>query len=300
MIHSRSITALLLAAALPGFAAELSWKTSETSVAVCSGTSIVWRFVYDRAEPKTYFHPLATVDGTELTAYRPPDHVWHRGLWFSWKLINGVNYWEEDRKTGLSAGLTELLEAHVRTNADHSAVIDLRLSYHPPGQPEVLSESRVLSVSAPDARGNYTIDWTGAFTAGAAPVKLDRTLPPSAGGPAWGGYGGISFRLAAATKGWSFLNSAGQGGVAGSHGKSADWVDYQGPAAGVTIFDHPRNLRRPTPWYLNSDMPFLGAAPLFNEALELKPGETLVLRYRILVHASPLTPEEIQRFIPTP
>ena len=29
-----------------------------------------------------------------MTADRPPDHIWHHGLWFSWKFINKVNYWE--------------------------------------------------------------------------------------------------------------------------------------------------------------------------------------------------------------
>lgn len=273
---------------LAAAAEPLQWRQTETRLALLRGTSVVWQLVYDPAESKSYFHPLATSDGRVLTACRPADHVWHRGLWFSWKFINGVNYWEEDKQTGRSAGLSELRGAVARTNADGSASAELTISYHPPDQPEVLAERRTIRVSAPDAAGAYVIDWMGEFTAGPAPVTLDRTPPAAHGGPGWGGYGGMSLRLAAGAKGWSFLNSAGQTGVAGGHGKPARWVDFAGPAAGVTIFEHPGSPRHPAPWYLNDGMPFFGAAPLFESPLSLPAGGTLTLRYRVLIRSSPM------------
>ena len=136
---------MLLAVALfaaDAHAAEFAWKTTATSVALRNGDKTVWQLVFDPRQPKSYFHPLATVDGEVLTAFRPADHPWHRGLWFAWKFINNVCYWEEDKKTGKSPGLTDLTGKEVQTKDDFSARIQLRFSYHPPGQPPVLTEVR--------------------------------------------------------------------------------------------------------------------------------------------------------------
>ena len=72
------------------------------------GTAVVWQFNYKTEEGKPYFHPITVAGSPALTDFRPADHPWHRALWFSWKYINGVLYWEEDRKTGKAPGETEL------------------------------------------------------------------------------------------------------------------------------------------------------------------------------------------------
>jgi len=288
---------LILAAAcsFSAFAGErsLNWQTTDISVALRNGSNTVWRLVFDPKQPKTYFHPLATVDGAVLTAFRPPDHVWHRGFWWSWKFINGLNYWEEDKQTGLSQGVNELTAAKVTTNQDWSAQAELAFSYHPPDKPAVLTEVRTLAISTPDERGWYRIDWTSVFAAGDAPVKLDRTPPHKKGGVAWGGYAGLSLRFPPGIKDWTFLNSEGQRGSAQGNGNDARWVDFSGPTAGIAVFDHSGNLRHPSPWYLNEQLPYFSPAILFNEPLELAPKQVLKLRYRALVHPGRLSKDEL-------
>ena len=44
---------------------------------------------------------MTEADGTTLTWFQPADHRWHRALWFTWKKINGIVYWEENAE-GLS------------------------------------------------------------------------------------------------------------------------------------------------------------------------------------------------------
>ncbi len=58
-----------------------------------------WRYVY-AGKPKPYFHPLCTPAGHVLTSFEPHDHVWHRGLWFTIKFVNGENFWEENAPFG--------------------------------------------------------------------------------------------------------------------------------------------------------------------------------------------------------
>ena len=274
----------------------LAWKQGETSLALSNHGKTVWRLVFDPQQPKSYFHPLASIDGQVMTAFEPADHRWHRGLWWSWKFINGVNYWEEDPKTGASDGLTRLIRSEVVAADDFSARVELDFQYHPPGQKPLLTEKRHLAISRPDADGAYLIDWKSKFTAADQPVKLDRTIPEHLGGVSYGGYAGLSLRMAKELEGFSFQTSDGETTAAASHGKPARWVDLSGPAAGITILDHPGNPRHAPPWYLHSSksMLFFSPAPLFNEPLELAPGESITLSYQIIIHSQPLAPRRIE------
>ena len=257
------------------------WRQTDSSLALADGARIAWQLNFKKAEGKPYFHPLTLSDGTTLTALRPQDHPWHRGLWWSWKFINGVNYWEEDKTTGRSAGQTELVSVRAEPASNFSARVKMALSYHLPEKPPVLSEQRTLEMSTPDAHGNYTIDWTSVFTAGTEDLKLDRSPPRNFSG----GYAGLSCRLSPECRGWAFTCSAGLSGATNIYGKTAQWVDVS-RGGGMAIFEHPDNLRHPTPWYPNDSMPFFSPALLFHEPYLLPAGKTITLRYRVWVHSS--------------
>ena len=91
-----------------------------------------------------YFHPLRTTDGRLMTWDRPPDHLWHHGLWFSWKFINKINYWELDAKTGRPAGRTSWSNIRIATGRDLKARIDMDLAYRPAGEDVPVLRYRVL------------------------------------------------------------------------------------------------------------------------------------------------------------
>lgn len=273
----------------------LGWERTDTSLALQNHGKTVWRLVFDPAKPKSYFHPLATLEGEVLTGFEPADHPWHRGLWWSWKFINGVNYWEESAKSGQSEGLTRLVRANPELGEDYSARVEMDIHYHPPEQKPVLVEKRQLAISRPDADGTYRIDWKSEFTAIDQLVLLERTLPAHLGGVPYGGYAGLSLRMAQGLEGFSFQTSTAQTDMATCHGKAARWVDLAGPRSGIAILDHPDNPRHEAPWYLHSSrqMLFMGPAPLFNQSLELKPGQSIAFSYRVIVHSNPLAAAEI-------
>ena len=141
------LSLLLLLTGVVFAADSLSFKQTETSVALIKENQVVWQFNFASDQTKPYFHPLSLSDGTVLTWVSPPDHRWHYGLWFSWKFINGVNYWEEDPKTRKPAGITSWENVQVNTHQDHSATINLDLSYHEPGKPTLLTEKRTIAIS---------------------------------------------------------------------------------------------------------------------------------------------------------
>jgi hypothetical protein len=272
------------------------WRQTESLLALLNRGCVVWQFNFDKKQGKPYFHPVCLTDGTELTWHRPPDHPWHYGLWFSWKYINGLNYWEEDPKTGLSQGLTEIKNVEVTAHDDYSALIAMQLSYHPPGQPAVLTESCQIHVSKPDEDGQYRIDWISRFTAGASDVLLDRTpIMGEKDGQSWGGYAGLSVRVAKDVSGWYLTDSEGRKDLE-AHGKKARWMNFGGWAAenkdfSITIFDHPANLRHPSPGFVIMDpkVPFgyFSPALLFNKPYTLPAGESFSLKYRVLIRPGP-------------
>jgi glutathione peroxidase-family protein len=298
--------AVTLAAAVSSLrAAEgppLRSRQDEGSFTVSRGERTLWRLNFAKGG-KPFFHPLSTAGGTELTWDRPPDHPWHRALWFSWKFIDGVNYWEENPATGKVDGETEIVETKTEMAAGDEARAHMRLAYHPPGKPPVLTEERTLRITAPDDRGAYRIDWTSSFDGGGRDVRLDRTpILGQKDGVSWGGYAGLSLRTAKGFRDWKVVDSEGRRDLDIS-AKTARWVDFSGAgesgaAAGFAIFDHPRNPRHPTPWYviLEKPQPFGYASPAFiyREPYVLAAGEKLVLRYRIVVHDGAGDPKAIE------
>jgi hypothetical protein len=147
--------------------------------------------------------------------------------------------------------------------------------------------------------GNATsVDWHIRLTATVA-VLLDRT--PYNG--VWGGYGGLAFRGAGD---WSETSILLAGELAPAErvvGQRAAWCLLSSLEAGVLLLDHPANPRYPTPWYGSTRNPiygqepwsnFINAAFLFDEPLALEPGNTLVIRHRVLVRDGRFTRAECE------
>ncbi|WP_428938530.1 PmoA family protein [Fontivita pretiosa] len=241
----------------------------------------LWRYVYG-GKPKPFFHPLCTPAGHVLSLFEPHDHVWHRGLWFAIKFINGQNFWEERPPFGTqrtpvpptvthgAAGQTSVFSAIDWTSPDASSV--------------VIREQRLFSYRPIDAT-SYAIDFTFILNP-QLELLLDRTVFTT-----WGGYGGLIFR---GTRNWQESRLLFSDGSTSDRPtpRIANWCDLSGKldggpnqTGGIAIFDHPQNVRHPTPWYgATGPGHYFNAAFLFNEPMRLAADEKLVLRYRVLVH----------------
>ncbi len=269
-----------------------SWRHTDTSLALLNDDRTIWQLNFNEKEDKPYFHPIALTDGTVLTELRPADHIWHRGLWWSWKAINGLNYWEEDKETFLAKGRNQITKVKVKAHPDKSADAEIHISYHPPDKPAVLLEQRLLKISPPDEKGIYYIDWKSTFTAKDKDVFLDRTpILGQPNGVAWGGYAGLSIRLADNAKNRKAIDSAHRQFPDEFNNAKARWLDYTveaapGKEAGIAVLDHPSNPRHPTPWYiiLGQGMKYFSPAFLFYEPYTLEANDTLTFKYRILIH----------------
>lgn len=282
------------------------WEETEDHLALIEASGeIIWQLNYDKEQDKPYFHPLRTPKGYDLTLERPEDHPWHRGLWFSWKDINGVNYWEEDPEKGLADGRSVIKEIENQTYADFSAKITIKISYEENGQPIIL-EHRIIEISSPNGKSEYGIFWNQNFEfQNHARLYLEK--PAKHGGEEWGGYAGLSFRGSEKLVDPSFLAASGwtnQSNLTG-YGEKEIWMDVTSKIegtddyAGITIFDNPENPRFPSPYYIwfeKGKHTFFTPSLLFDGPMNFKVGEPLNLKYFVLIHDGQKSKEELDTY----
>ena len=298
--------AVLLDVGSACFAGETAFRWEATpgrSLALVGRNAIVWRFNYAHDQPKPFFDPVSLVSGESLTWNQPPDHAWHHAFWFSWKTINGINYWENNTQTGRPVGRTAWKEPVVSTDPSGAARIELELSYSPPGSDPLLHETRIVDISAPNNDGQYHFDWDATFCAGEHDVVLDRTpIPPDPNGTPWGGYAGLSLRFAENLADRQAVTDRGEvefdsSGIHRSHGIACDYHgNLNGRPAGIAVLSHPSNPRHTTPWYaIRTNMSYLNPAFLAEEPYTIKAGNALRLRYRVIIHPGGWNSERLQK-----
>ena len=280
------------------------FQQSDTSLAWQVDGSDVWRFSFDPAKGKPFFHPIGVIGGPALTNFKPEDHPWHYGLWFSWKYINKANYWEENRQTGRAQGRTGWSTPKIETKPDGSAAIAMEVTYtHPSGRVD-LTEQRVLKISAPDAQGGFTLDWSAQFTAGSEGAVLDRTpMPGEPDGRFNGGYAGLSIRMASAPLGISYLSTettepmfAQDRWRPGVPAVGFNFSDEGKAAGGIGFLSDTENTGEANaPWYIvnSREMRFVCAAILAPKIRTVEAGGKFALNYRIVFRQAPWTPADL-------
>lgn len=248
--------------------------------------------VHYAAEPRPYLFPVLAPGGIPVTRGWPMaeapgearDHPHHQSLWFAHGDVNGHDFWSNrngNERIELAGGVTTKSlpdSVEVITNYRWMA-----------GETLVATEERRLVFrTSDDAR---IIDVEVRLTAPETPLVLGDTKE---------GTMAIRLHPALRVKGeiaaGSMKNSE---GVTGRDcwGKRARWMEYSGPidgaVVGVTMLDHPSNPHHPTWWHAR-DYGLFAANPFGVHDFEKKesgtgevtvaPGESLVFRYRILIH----------------
>lgn len=235
---------------------------------------------YEPELPKPCIHPLTTPSGRVLTGFEPSDHVWHRGLWFTIKFVNEENFWEEREPFGTQENLEEPVVEQV---GETGCTVRHRLAWTRPNGERIMREDRTIQLE--DRGDAIAIDWSCDLIADADAV-LDRTPFTT-----WGGYGGLAFRMTRELHGLRYLTPEGISEEPLT-GQNHAWLGMDGKLDGgpdiraaVATFDHPDNPRWPSPFYAKAQNGFtyMNPAILFHEPMHLAKGETLSLRYRVLV-----------------
>jgi hypothetical protein len=209
------------------------------------------------------------------------DHPHQRSLWFTHGDVNGIDFWSEGK------GRIEHRE-FVKIDSGPPAVIATKNDWlSPDGSKLICQDERTFAFGA-DADSRW-IDVAIDIKATGGPVVFGDTKEGS-----FGVRTASSLRVDA-KKGGRIVNSDGLANLA-AWGKPAAWVDYHGPVddetLGIAIMNHPTSFRFPTHWHVRTYGLF--AANPFGLSdfsggkskgeYTLGAGETLKLRYRVLLH----------------
>jgi hypothetical protein len=272
------------------------------------GGQLFTEYVFKGAS-RPYCYPILASDGTPLTRDFPMketpgeehDHPWHRSMWFAHSVVNGVDFWNEgngDKGRSPDVKGQELHDSIVEVKSGKIGVLKTKDRWVSPDGKQICTDERTLRFqAAPDGR---MIDYEITIHApadqpllfgdnkdGTMAVRLAQwmTMPHKVKGEEVGGTGHI-------------LTAKGDRDDA-AWGKRADWASYyaqhNGKTYGVSIFDHPQNLRHPT-WWMARNYGLFGANPFGQhdyENLKDQPhigdytvpaGGSLTLRYRFYFH----------------
>lgn len=285
----------------------LSAARGEGRVEITAGRTPVATYFYrDERITRPYFAHLKAPGGVQVTRAHPPvagadrmDHPeYHPGLWLAFGDLGGADNWRLEAPVEHVDFLEEPVasEGHVAF-----AVRNRYLDETDPPQTVCQEVCRYQFHATP---AGYLLTWDSTFfgesefTFGdqeemGLGVRVATPLRVESGGPdpAPPGTGTIT-------------DSEGRTNAAEVWGEAADWVDYSGALngapTGVAVFAHPDNFRATR--YHARDYGFITANPFAIAAFDkgepsrvvVKPGESLRLRYGVLLHAgSALSKEDL-------
>ena len=237
----------------------------------------VWN---DPTVKRPYFAHIRSPKGVQVTRTFPPvegrdatDHAtMHPGLWLAFGDISGTDFWRNkgvvrhagfveepvDDPQGGRFAVRNLYEFNGKTICEEVCRIRIRVTPH----------------------GNL-IEWESKFSGAEAFTFGDQEEM------------GLGVRVATdltVNNGGVITSSDGRKNEKQVWGRQADWCDYSGKGVGVMVMPDPQNFRRS--WFHARDYGLLVANPFGRQAFTkgepsrvvVKRGETLTLRFGVLVH----------------
>ncbi len=271
-----------------GGGARFSVDSRAGSIVIMNSGGPVGEYVFrDETIPRPYFANLRAPDGVQVTRHHPPlpgsdatDHAkMHPGVWLAFGDLNGQDSWRN------KAPIEHLRFTKAPSPSDGELTFAtesrmLGANRQPIGT--MLSEFRV----AESATG-YLLIWDARFVAEKEPLRFGDQEEM-----------GLGVRVASPLvekNGGRILSSSGARTAKATWGRPFDWCDYSarvnGQSAGVTLMTDPANFR--PSWFHNRDYGLMVANPFGRKAMNqgeasqvtVRPGETLRLRFGILLHA---------------
>jgi hypothetical protein len=277
--------ALAAAALLAGCATRQAPSASETlraerlqdRIRVTVGGKLFTEYKYAADQKYPYFYPvIGPRTGESVTTETSEPWPHHHSLFFGSDRVNGGNYWQDE----LSRGQIVAQETRIE-RAEGSAVELAQVSlWQRPGAESPFRDERRIRITAPSADVRL-IDFEVTLT-----PLIDVRIEQS-------NHSLFAARMAPALSvdsGGTLVNASGQRAEKETFGQAAPWADYwgrrRGIAEGLAIFNHPDNRWSPPPWFTRN-YGFFSPTP-FNWMegghLDLRTGQQLRLRYRVVVH----------------
>ena len=209
---------------------------------------------------------------------RNANYPHHSSLFFGCDRVNGGNYWQE----GLDRGQIIPLRADIIESGGEKVVIENENIWKLPGAISPIRDFRVITLTAPSENISQ-IDFEITMEM-LTDVIIDKT-----------NHALFCVRMdpdLAVTNGGTMVNAEGDTDEKGTFGKRSGWMDYHGTRMGekegIAIFQHPSSEWFPAPWFTR-DYGFFSPTPMYwpddGKKTVFKTGQSIRLRYRVLVHS---------------
>jgi hypothetical protein len=253
--------------------------------------------VPERYRRACYIHPLYSPGGTVLTQDFPFDHRHHRGVFWAWP---DSTLGPDDKRCDIWAidGVRQIHEKWVKKEAGpDKAVISAENTWQYEKDPEnpVMREAVTMEVH-PAEDGARAIDFSLAFTNISNKVFTLRGATTDSKG-----YGGFCLRPPAPNKPMEFTTASGveEEDILRCETPWADVSFRKAPGseeqAGAAIFQHPDNPGYPHPGWIFRHYAFLGASWPHTDPIEMQPGGSFTLKYRLYTHDGDARKAKVKR-----
>ncbi|MEE6263186.1 DUF6807 domain-containing protein [Plantactinospora sonchi] len=271
-------------------------------------------YVYDDSRidpyesPKPYLHPLRTLGGALVSAYRPNDHRWHKGIQMTVSHLSGQNFWGGHSYVR-DRGYTRL-DNIGRMRHDSFELVNVTpteltlretLTWITSAGEHWVAERRELRIHGVDrARGSWMLDF-GTELRNIRGADLSIGSPTTHGRPN-AGYTGFFWRGPRGWAGGQIITPDG-GGDPESMGTVSPWLAYTGEhdevdgSGTILVFAGSSSGSVPLKWFVrNTPFPAINPSPAFDQEIPLAPDETLRLRHRVVIADRAWDRPEIESF----
>lgn len=235
-------------------------------------------YIFAENEKYPFFYPVNGPSGASVTSMRNGTYPHHSSLFFGCDRVNGGNYWQE----GLDRGRIVSLREDILENDGPRVVIENECIWSRPGAVSPVKDLRKITITAPSIE-MFQIDFEVTME-----MLIDVTIEKTNHSL----FSGRMDPALAVTNGGTMINAEGEQGEKGTFGKASAWIDCFGKRGdkieGMAIMQHPTNNWYPSPWFTR-DYGFFSPTPMYwpanDKATVMKKGDTIKLKYRVLVHA---------------
>lgn len=235
-------------------------------------------YIFAENEKYPFFYPVNGPSGAGVTSMRNGTYPHHSSLFFGCDRVNGGNYWQE----GLERGRIISLREDIVENDGPRVVIENECIWSRPGAVSPVKDLRKITITAP-SKELFQIDFEVTME-----MLIDVTIEKTNHSL----FSGRMDPALAVVNGGTMINAEGATGEKGTFGKASPWIDCYGKRGdkieGMAIMQHPSNNWYPSPWFTR-DYGFFSPTPMYwpadDKATVMKKGETIWLKYRVLVHS---------------
>ena len=256
---------------------ELKAEKKGDQIDVYIGGRFFTSYIFSKTEKYPFFFPVNSPSGATVTSMRNGQYPHHSSLFFGCDKVNGGNYWQES----LDRGQIISLQAQIAEATDNKLVITDECIWTRPDAEAPIKDLRNITITVPED-GIFQLDFAITLQ-----MLMDVTIEKT-------NHSLFSVRMdpdLAVSTGGTMVNAQGDKGEKATFGKASPWMDYYGPRGdgieGIALLQHPENEWFPATWFTR-DYGFISPTPMYwpenDEFIKLKKGETVSLKYRVLVH----------------